>query len=268
MIDFHVHLFPDNMFDALWKTFHKLYGITILYKYYYRQCIEYLKAHNIHHIVYSNYAHKKGMAQWLNAWNRQILDEFDNLYCFAAYHPDDENSLVHAEEIISHQKILGIKIHCLVQEIAPDDDRLFPLYEMVMDRKKRLLMHAGTGPIGNEFVGIKRFRSLMDRYPNLPVNIAHMGGLEYSDFIRLLDEYPNLYMDTAFSFWPQTPWTFNLDINLLEKYKDKIIYGSDFPNIFLPREDEISYLRKLNLSDDFYNKIFLENGIKLLAGSS
>jgi len=40
MIDFHIDLFPDNMFDFLWKSFHKLYGITILYKYHDKQFIQ------------------------------------------------------------------------------------------------------------------------------------------------------------------------------------------------------------------------------------
>ena len=268
MIDFHVHLFPDNIFEAIWKTLNRQYGIIILYKYYYRQCIEYLAAHNIHYIVYSNYAHKKGIAQWLNTWNKGILTEFENLYCFAAYHPDDENALVYAEEVLSISRVVGIKLHYMVQKFHPDDERLFPLYEMVIEKKKRLLLHVGTGPVGNEFVGIKRFSNLMKRYPNLPANIAHMGGLEFSEFMQLLDVYPNLYLDTSFTFWPQAPWVFNLDTSLLTKYQDRIIYGSDFPNIFLPREDEISYLQKLNLSDDFYNKIFWDNGIKLLAGAS
>jgi predicted TIM-barrel fold metal-dependent hydrolase len=267
MIDFHVHLFPDNIFDALWKKFDKLYGIKTLYQYYYGQCIEYLTAHDIHYIVYSNYAHKKGIAQWLNTWNKGILKEHENLYCFAAYHPDDENALSYAEEILSLERFAGIKLHYMVQQIYPDDERLFPLYELVIAKKKRLLLHVGTGPIGNEFVGIKFFSKLLERYPNLPANVAHMGGLEYGEFIGLLDQYPNLYFDTSFTFWPQTPWSFNLDAGLLEKYQDRILYGSDFPNIFLPREDEINHLTKLNLSAAFYKKIFWENGVKLLTGA-
>lgn len=266
IIDFHVHLFPDNIFEAIWRTLNSQFGITILYKYYYRQCIEYLAAHDVSHIVYSNYAHKKGIAQWLNNWNKGILAEFETLCCFAAYHPDDENSLIYAGEMLSIPKVAGIKLHYMVQQFYPDDERLFPLYEMVIEKKKRLLLHVGTGPVGNEFVGIERFHKVMKRYPNLPANIAHMGGLEYREFMQLLDTCPNLCLDTSFTFWPQAPWCFDLDAGLLEKYRDRIIYGSDFPNIFLPREDEIRYLRKLNLSDDFYRRVFWDNGIKLLTG--
>lgn len=265
MIDFHVHLFPDKIFDAIWKMFNTLYGITSVYPYYYRQCIEYLKKHDIHYIVYSNYAHKKGIARWLNDWNKDVLVEFENLYCFAAYHPDDEDALRYAQEILSHPKVIGIKLHYMVQQLFPDDERLFPLYEMVIEKKKRLLLHVGTGPVGNEFVGIKHFSRVLKRYPHLPANVAHMGGLEYREFIGLLDIYPLLYFDTSFTFWPQVPWHFNLEASLLEKYQDRIIYGSDFPNIFLPREDEIDFLLKLNFSEEFYKKVFWENGLKLIS---
>ena len=111
IIDFHVHLFPDNIFEAIWRTLNKQYGIIILYKYYYRQSIQYLTEHHVQYIVFSNYAHKKGIAQWLNTWNKEILAEFENIYCFAAYHPDDENALVNAEEMLSIPKVAGIKLH-------------------------------------------------------------------------------------------------------------------------------------------------------------
>jgi len=51
---------------------------------------------------------------------------------------------------------------------------------------------------------------------------------------------------------------------VLEIHKDKILYGSDFPNLIYPRENEIDCLLDLNLSHDFYNKVFRENGIALL----
>ena len=96
--------------------------------------------------------------------------------------------------MISIPNVAGIKLHYMVQQFHPDDERLFPLYEMVIEKKKRLLLHVGTGPVGNEFVGIKRFSNIMKRYPNLPANIAHMDGLEYREFMQILDVYPNLYL--------------------------------------------------------------------------
>ena len=264
IIDFHVHLFPDKGFDAIWKFFASA-ETDVLYKYYSRECIEYLNEQGVHTIVYSNYAHKKGIAEPMNEWNINILDQFSNLYCFAAYHPDDDNALNYAEQMMRHPRVVGIKLHLQVQKIFPHDKRLFPLYEMLIDRNKRILLHVGNGPTGNKFVGFDQFKKLLHRFPDLPANIPHMGGLEFRKFIELLDEHPNIYFDTAYSFWPNLPFTFNLGADYLEKYKNNILYGSDFPNVILPREGEINYLLSLDLSEDFYEKIFFKNGMQLIA---
>jgi hypothetical protein len=34
IIDFHVHLFPDKGFDAIWKVFETVYGAKMPYKFY------------------------------------------------------------------------------------------------------------------------------------------------------------------------------------------------------------------------------------------
>jgi predicted TIM-barrel fold metal-dependent hydrolase len=57
---------------------------------------------------------------------------------------------------------------------------------------------------------------------------------------------------------------FDLGNAPLEKYKDRILYGSDFPNLILPRESELETLLAYNLSPEFYKKVFYENGIELI----
>ncbi len=263
LIDFHVHLFPEKGFDALWHYFDKA-GVPILHKLYYKECIQYLHERNVSPMVFCNYAHKKGIAEPMNQWNLDVLAEFDHLYCFAAYHPDDDNALTYAQKVMDHPRVLGFKLHFQVQRFYPHDERLFPLYEMVMARGKRLLMHIGNGPTTNAFVGYAHFKKLLDLYPDLPVNVPHMGGYEFQPFIELLDDHPNLYLDTAYSFWPDLPFTFNLDKAYLERYQDRILYGSDFPHLILPRRGEIEYLSRLGLSDDFYRKVFYDNAKRLI----
>ena len=264
IIDFHVHLFPDRMFDAIWEYFLKNYAWDVKPRLYYRQCVEFLREHGVGPIVYSNYAHRAGIADGLNEWNLKTLEEFDELYCFGAYHPGDENALAMAARFLDHPKALGFKLQLLVQRFHPHDERLFPLYEMIMAKGKRLLLHAGTGPVGHEFVGLEHFRKLMERYPELPVNVAHMGALEYQGFMDLLDDCPNMMMDTAFVFFPGVEGGYNLGGELLEKHRDRIVYGSDFPNLLLPREAEIEGLLGYGLSREFYGKVFYGNGAELI----
>lgn len=264
IIDFHVHLFPDKLFDAIWTFFKKDYGMDVIHRLYSLQCIEYLRNNHVGPIVYSNYAHKKGVAPLLNTWNRELLDKTEDVYCFAAYHPDDEDALEMAQDIISHPRVLGFKLQLLVQKFYPHDERLFPLYEMVMEKNKRILFHVGTGPVGNKYVGIDNFKKLLSRYPDLPANIAHMGALEFREFFDLLKDHEHLYFDTAFCFLPKAAQMYNLGSDLLEQYKDRLLYGSDFPNIIFPREEEIDALMRMGLSNEFYERVFLANGNRII----
>ena len=264
LVDFHVHLFPDRVFDAIWKQFVVDYGWPILHHLYYRECIEYLKSRGVGTIVYSNYAHREGIAIGLNEWNIRVLEEYPELYCFAAYHPGDDDALSMAAELLEHPRILGFKLQLLVQRFYPQDQRLFPLYEMVMAKGKRIQFHVGTGPVGNEYVGVAQFKKVLQQFPDLAATVSHMGALEYDAFGDLLDHYPNLYLDTAFAFIPQLGCMFNLGGDFLERHRDRIIYGSDFPNIIFPREVEIDTLLGVNLSSRFYERVFRDNGLRLI----
>jgi predicted TIM-barrel fold metal-dependent hydrolase len=264
LVDFHVHLFPDRFFDAIWRYFKEQYGFDVLHKIYYRECVEYLRERGVGPIVYSNYAHRKGVAATLNEWNLRVVDEIPDLYCFAAYHPDDEDAVAMASELLEHPKILGFKLQLLVQRFYPHDERLFPLYERILEKQKRILFHVGTGPVGNRWVGVSPFKKALQAFPDLQANIAHMGALEYRDFMDLLENHPGLHLDTSFSFLPQMPFQFDLGNECLERFRSRILYGSDFPNLLFPREEEIGHLASLRLSPEFYRKVFRENGLALI----
>ncbi|OIP93871.1 MAG: hypothetical protein AUK26_01065 [Syntrophaceae bacterium CG2_30_58_14] len=264
LVDFHVHLFPDRLFDAIRRKFVTDYGWSILHPLYWRGCVDYLRERGVGPVVYSNYAHRKDIARGLNDWNRNILTELPDLYCFVAFHPDDQDGLAMAADLLDHPRILGFKLQLLVQRFYPDDERLFPLYELVMAKQKRLLFHVGTGPVGNAFVGVAPFRRLLARYPDLPAIVAHMGSLEYGAFGELLADHPGIYLDTAFSFLPRLGSMFDLGNDFLETNRERIIYGSDFPNILFPREDEIDTLLGLDLSQSFYDAVFRDNGLRLI----
>jgi predicted TIM-barrel fold metal-dependent hydrolase len=252
------------LFEAIWRQFVEAYGWEVIHRFYWRESLSHLRNLGVGPVAYSNYAHRQGIAKGLNDWNRTILAETEDLYCFAAFHPDDEDGLAMAAEMLDHPRVLGFKLQLLVQHFYPDDPRLFPLYDLVIAKGKRLLFHVGTGPVGNDFVGVVPFRRLLARYPDLPAIVAHMGALEYRAFGELLADHPRIVMDTAFSFLPGLGAMFDLGADFLETYRERILYGSDFPNILFPREEEIDTLLNLDLSQDFYDAVFRDNGLRLI----
>ncbi len=126
IVDFHVHLFPGRLFEAIWKQFVADYGWSVLHRLYWRKSVAYLRERGVGPIVYSNYAHRPGVAKGLNDWNLAVLAEFTDLYCFAAFHPDDADGLAMAASLLDHPRILGFKLQLLVQRFTPHDERLFP----------------------------------------------------------------------------------------------------------------------------------------------
>ena len=71
-----------------------------------------------------------------------------------------------------------------------------------------------------------------------------------------------MVMDTSFSFLPGL--SFDQPPETMLKHANRIVYGSDFPNLIMPREEEIEKLLSFDLGNDFYNKIFRNNADRLI----
>ncbi len=108
----------------------------------------------------------------------------------------------------------------------------------------------------------------MEKYPEINVIVAHMGAFEYHKFLRLLDKYENLYLDTAMIYIPENIFPERItkrpkNEDLLS-YQDRILFGSDYPNIPYDYEYSTKGLLALDLSREFYEKIFYTNAKRLL----
>ncbi len=77
-------------------------------------------------------------------------------------------------------------------------------------------------------------------------------------------DHPNLFFDTSFCFLPGDFRMFRLGNDFLERHKDRLLYGSDFPNLFHDRQNEITALMDMSLSDEFYQRVFRTNAENLL----
>lgn len=65
VIDAHVHLFPDGLFDALWSWF-ETHGWPVRYPLYSPAVVDFLLDRGVEHLVALHYAHRPGMARGLN----------------------------------------------------------------------------------------------------------------------------------------------------------------------------------------------------------
>jgi hypothetical protein len=242
-------------------------GWTVKYKLSTEDLVKFLESRNIEAFTTLNYAHKKGVANFINAWVVEFAKRYKNAIPFACVWPEDEDRVEYIRSLFDVYDFRGIKIQPLVQKFYPDDERMYKIYDLILDKGKWISFHIGTAPQRNRYVGYKNFKKFLDKYPDAKVIVAHMGAFEYEKFLNLLDAHENLYLDTTMIYIP------NNIFNEREKnrpnredlltYQDRILYGSDFPNIPYEYERSTQGLLELDMPRDFYENIFYNNAKKL-----
>jgi uncharacterized protein len=266
LIDSHVHLFPEKMMKAVYSYFSKHYGWDLPFPTEPDQLLSQVVDAGAESCFALAYTHKPGLSRSLNGWLNNFCRQNRNVIPFGAAHPADQDFATVVTECLDTFNFPGIKLHCLVQHCRPDDSRLFPLYEAIVDRSRAVVIHAGSFPQpAAEHLGIGYIANLLNLFPTLKVIIPHLGLNDLLAYRKLLATYDGLYLDTAFVFQNaliKTPLT---DIvTVIKEYPRRILYGSDFPFILEPPQNGIARIKDLNLPVEILRLIFYENARRLL----
>jgi hypothetical protein len=267
MIDIHVHFFPPRVFQAIWEFFesqsHSLWSIK--YKLHGQQLIQALTNEGVERFPTLVYAHKPGLAGFLNDFVRESANQFPELIPFGTIFAGDGRCEKAAQQIFEEYKFFGIKLHPFVSRENLDDPRFFPVYEIMQGLGKVLICHPGSGPVYRATDGAIRLRSVLSRFPRLKVVVAHCGAFEYGDYNALAGEFEHLYFDTAMNCVHADIFSNNCPgREFFLKHQDRILFGSDFPNIPYAYADQVAALRRLNLGAAVEQKLFNDNAASLL----
>jgi len=285
-IDCHTHFFPEQLFQAIWSYWKQVYLQIFpkwhnLYEWPTEKRSSFLIEQGVERYTTLNYAHKKGVAEALNKWTFDFCRTHPAAIPVGAAHPDDHDFLEYTERALTDYQFKGLKFQLLVTDFYIHDDRLTPLFEMLHALDKVLVLHAGTAPgvdrrvPPGSRVGVKYFLKYLDKFPENKVIIAHMGGYEYEAFFKIVEENPNIYLDTTMVWGPETIDLFPPEdavnnivgeerlLSFMEAHSTQILFGSDFPNIPYPYEAAVEPLLGLNLSREAYDNIFHQNAVSL-----
>lgn len=137
----------------------------------------------------------------------------------------------------------------------------------VLERSRTpIVMHAGNGPAPGRFTGPESVRDLLQRHPGLVLVIAHMGMPDYGDFLDICAEHPDVHLDTTMAFTDFTQATSPFPrerMDDLVALGDRVLFGSDFPNIPYPYEHAVDAVRRLGLGEDWERKALHDNAARL-----
>lgn len=263
-IDFHTHIFPDELFNAIVQWFKKNEGWEFYFQGNTGEIIKFLDGiPNLEKFVCFGYAHKPGIASKLNEFYASLKKLSAKAVPLGCVHQDDEDIAGIAEAALD-SGLVGFKLHCHVQKVMPDDPRLYPLYEIAAERNAFVLFHAGTGPFTNEYGGFAHFEKFLKKFPNLKSVVAHLGCFEPELFLKAACDYEHLYLDTSYTFVPNPTNCMDAPVEAMEKAQDKIFFASDFPGICHPYEKSVEAILNLGFDEDVTDKIFYKNAAVFL----
>ena len=271
IVDVHTHLFPERLFAAVRAWFSE-HGWRFTYPTEPEAVAAALHARGVERFWFFNYAHKPGMARDLNRWNAQTAARLPNALALGTVHPADDDLMAIAEEAADRLCLPGFKLHLDVQRFALDDSRLAPFLAWAEDRGCVLMIHGGTAASHFEpaRLGIGPFRRVLRTHPRLRVIVAHMGAYEVDEFLALARNHEDVWLDTCFSFrndrGSPPPYSYGVtsDLDALDGARDRILFGSDFPNIPFDWQTEVDEILRLDLGEAFARKVFHENARALM----
>lgn len=269
IFDLHTHLFPPRMFRAVWDYFET--RDWPVHREDVDEVAQTLQSHGVRGAVALSYPHKIGVARSLNTFMAELHERYDWLYPFASVHVEDADLDEEIARVFDSKNLFGFKFQPLVQRFDINDPRLDPLYAQCQERSFPVLIHIGSGPVANPFVGPEHFRALMERFPNLRACVPHMGVPECGEFLAMLDDYPQMFLDTTMvnTRCDLFDTTWHGDVETLRRHSKRVCFGSDWPNVPYEYEEAIASARRFGFDVEDLEGIYWGNALRFLglAGS-
>lgn len=270
IIDVHTHFMPKPVMDKVWQYFDAqgpLIGREwpITYRADEAQRAQTLRSFGVRAFTSLIYPHKPDMAAWLNQWSAQFAAATPDCLATATFYPEPEAARYVPAAIDAGTRVF--KAHIQVGDYDPTDPLLDPVWGAIEDAAVPVVIHCGSGPMPGTHTGPAPIRALLGRFPRLPLIIAHLGMPEYGDFLALSEEYDEVRLDTTMAFTgfveEMMPFPAELRSRLLAA-GERILFGSDFPNIPYAYADALQAITELDgVDDDWVRNVLFRNAEKL-----
>lgn len=160
----------------------------------------------------------------------------------------------------------GLKIHPVAQGFAPDDERMWPVYEWMVKHDLPLTAHSGMNVDEKSCFGEpERWLPVLEEFKDLKLILAHLGNGFWDQTIEIADKYPKVMFDTAIAISHiNSPKTLD-DAGAVDMIRTigshRILFGSDYPWIN-PLKD-IERIKSINIAEKDKNLILGGNAKKL-----
>jgi uncharacterized protein len=271
LVDIHTHFMPEQVLRKVWGYFDRLRHPDgapmwpIVYRGDERARLAILRGFGVRAFTSMVYPHKPGMSEWLNAWAGEFARVHPDCARTSTFFPEPGVDRYVAQAVEAGTRIF--KVHLQVGGYDPRDARLRPVWARLATAGLPVVVHAGSGPEPGPFTGPGPFGEVLDAHPELVAVIAHMGLAEYAEFLDLALRHPRAHLDTTMAFTDfmeaVAPYPPAL-LDVLAAHPDRVVLGSDFPNMPHPYAHQLLALERLGLGSAWLRAVCHDNGARLL----
>ena len=274
IIDVHTHFMPARVMMKVWAYFDHIGPLTgrpwpIAYRLDQQTRVQRLRDFGVAAFTALVYPHKPDMAEWLNAWTAEFAAETPDCIHTATFYPEPAAPGYVNRAIADGARLF--KAHIQVGDYSPLDPQLEPVWAILEEAQIPTVVHAGSGPQPGRFTGPGPVAAVLQRHPSLKLIIAHLGLPEYWEFIELAQQHSGVYLDTTMVFTDFTEQTqpFPSDARTdLRELADKVLFGSDYPNIPYQYSHAVESIIRLGLGDQWSQKVLYSNAFNLFGAKA
>ncbi len=258
IIDIHDHIFPDKIAQKATDAIGRYYGIKMRHTGSVEALLEAGRRIGTTKYVVHSSATTVEQVQAINDYICGVQAGHPEFVGFATLHPGLKDIGREVDRIIA-MGLHGIKLHPEFQNLTIDEDCMMALYEAVEGRLP-VLMHMGDQ--NKDTSSPKRLARVLDKFPELIVIGAHLGG--YSMWEQS-SEYligRNLYIDTSSSLPFMEP---SRVVGIMRSHGiNKVLFGTDYP--MWDHTEELERFMRLDLTEDERKAVLHDNAYRLLFG--
>ncbi|MGF1429809.1 amidohydrolase family protein [Kitasatospora sp. LaBMicrA B282] len=271
LIDVHTHFMPENVLAKVWDYFDRAGPLVgrewpITYRADAAARLAVLRGFGVRAFSSLLYPHKAGMAEWLNTWAGEFAAETPDCLHTATFYPEPGAERYVAAAVDAGARIF--KAHLQVGDYDPTDPLLDGVWGLLADRGIPVVTHCGSGPAAGRFTGPGPIGAVLDRHPRLPLIVAHLGMPEYTGFLDLAERHPAVHLDTTMAFTDFAEQAAPFPAALrprLSALQDRILLGTDYPNIPYRYHHALDVLARLDLGDAWLRAVCHDNAARLFA---
>jgi hypothetical protein len=276
LVDLHTHFLPDRVLRKVWAFFDAArthYGVDwpIHYRLPEEERVRVLAGLGVTTFAPLVYAHRPGMAAWLNDWVAGFAARTPGAVTTATFFPEPGVAGYLAGALDAGARV--VKLHVQVGGFDPRDEVLDPAWGLLAEAAVPVVVHCGDGPVPGAHTGLGVFEQVLRRHPRLVAVLAHAGMPDYAGALELVARYPRVHLDTTMvgtafteAMAPLPPdWTARL-----AEVADRVVLGSDFPNIPYPYDEQLAAIGRWSqapgLGEPFLRAVLRETPLRLLSG--